>query len=119
MTRNKTLPLTVLTLFLCVLLFLERLTGDVAHALLGLVLIVLLAVHLCRRAAAWRSQKPAIRIVDSLLLALLVGLLLTGLLLHPFHGAMVVKCLHKLFSLLFVVGIVVHVVQHKRNTATK
>lgn len=110
---SKTLLFSI-TLVLCVLLFLQRLTGEVWHAIFGILLIVVSAVHLFRQNAKLKHRTRAIQIIDRMLMALLAILLLTGILLHPLHGALALKIIHKLSAVLFVLGIIAHMVQHKK-----
>ena len=48
-----------------------------------------------------------------LLLGTLAVLMITGILLHPLHGVLIVLILHKLSAVLFVFGLIAHVVQHR------
>lgn len=48
MKLKKEKLLMGIMLVLCVLLFLERLTGEIWHAVFGLALAVIVAVHCCR-----------------------------------------------------------------------
>lgn len=113
-TKYSKLLLSVITLLLCVLLFLQRLTGGIWHAVLGILLIIVATVHLCRQNAKLKHRPRAIQIIDWILIALLAILLLTGILLHPLHGVLALKIIHKLSAVLFVLGIIAHMVQHKK-----
>lgn len=110
--RNKKL-FWVVTLVLCVLLFLERMTGEMIHAVLGVILIVICAIHMNKRFAIRKHRKAAIQAVDWVLAVSLAVLFVTGLLIHPLHGILFIKILHKLSAVLFVLGIIVHLVQHR------
>lgn len=113
-TKYAKLLLSIITLALCVLLFLQRLTGGIWHAILGMLLIIVAAVHLCRQNAKLKYRALSIQIIDWALIALSAILLSTGILLHPLHEVMMLKITHKLSAVLFVIGIIIHLVQHKR-----
>lgn len=105
----------VITLVLCVLLFLERLTGEIAHVVLGMILVVITVAHLCRQMKKMKHQKLPIRVVDQILIAATLVMVFSGIMLHPLHGVMLLKILHKLSAVVFVVGIIIHMVQHKER----
>lgn len=109
------LLLSIITLALCVLLFLQRLTGGIWHAVFGIFLIIIATVHLCRQNVKLKYRSRSIQIIDWALIALLAVLLLTGILLHPLHEVLALKIIHKLSAVLFVFGIIAHMVQHKRT----
>lgn len=114
-TKYSKLFLSVITLILCVLLFLQRLTGGIWHAVLGIILIIISIVHLCRQNAKLKHRTRAIQIIDWALIALLAILFITGMLLHPMHGVLALKIIHKLSAVLFVLGIIAHMIQHKKK----
>lgn len=105
----------VITLVLCVLLFLERLTGEIAHVVLGMILVVITVAHLCRQMKKMKHQKLPIRVVDQILIAATLVMVFSGIMMHPLHGVMLLKILHKLSAVVFVVGIIIHMVQHKER----
>lgn len=105
----------IITLFLCVLLFGERLTGDICHAVLGIVLMILIAAHIGQKIAKLKHKSPYIRLTDWVLMAVTAILFLTGILLHPLQGILIIKILHKLSSVLFILGIILHMVQHRKS----
>lgn len=106
--------MTGLTLLLCVLLFLERLTGQIWHAVLGIALIIFCVVHLCRKNGELKHGKLSVRVVDWALIALLAILFVSGMLLHPFQGVLALKIIHRLSAVLFVLGLITHLVQHRK-----
>lgn len=114
-TIYSKLLLSIITLALCVLLFLQRLTGGIWHAVLGILLIIVATVHLCRQNAKLKYRTRSIQIIDWTLIALLAILLSTGILLHPLHEVLLLKIIHKLSAVLFVIGIIIHMVQHKKS----
>lgn len=107
------------TLLLCVLLFLEHFTGEIWHVVLGVLLVVLMAGHLCRQMVKLRYQKRSVRVADEVLLGALVVLLVTGMLLHPLQGMLGIKLVHKLAAIVFVLGTIGHIVQHRKNGGAK
>lgn len=115
MNSKKERLFMIITLILCVLLFLQRLTGEIWHAVLGLLLIIAMVVHMCRQMVKMKYKKNVIQAVDWMLIGSLAVLFLTGMLLHPLQGMLVLKILHKLAAVLFVLGIIVHMVQHRKR----
>ena len=112
--RKKEL-FTVLTMALCLLLFLQRLTGEICHAILGLFLIGIMAVHLYRQHEKLMYQKVPVQLVDWMILADLAVVLLSGILLHPLREAVVFQIIHKVSSVILVIGVLVHILQHRRS----
>lgn len=115
MRRTKEIMMLVVTLVLCGLLFAERLTGDIWHAVIGVLLIVALTVHICRQSAKIKYQKNGARIVDQVLIGAMIVLFATGMLLHPLQNVLILKILHKLSAVVFVLGIIGHVLQHRTS----
>lgn len=111
-TKYSKLFLAIITLVLCVLLFLQRLTGGIWHAVLGILLIIVAAIHLCKQNAKLKKRSKAIQVIDWALIALLVILFVSGMLLHPLHELLVLKIIHKVSAVLFVLGVIAHIVQH-------
>lgn len=114
MDSKKASLFMIITLVLCVLLFLQHLTGEICHAFLGVLLIIIMVVHMCRQIAKMKYKKNSIRAVDWVLMVSMVVLFLTGMLLHPLQGMPVLKILHELAAVLFLLGIIVHIVQHRK-----
>lgn len=112
--KKKQKIFMVILLAMLVLLFMERLTGEIVHAVLGLALVILVAVHMYRLRETWKHRSMAVRVTDIVLLVLMVLLVLTGILAHPMRDVMAVKILHKLSAVLFVIGVIAHIVQHVR-----
>lgn len=110
---NKNRLFMIITPVLCVLLFLQRLTGGILHAVFGLLLAVMMVVHVCRHMGKFRNKKLSVRVVDVVLMAALAVLVLTGILAHPLHGVLAVKILHKLSAVIFVLAGIGHAVQYK------
>lgn len=114
MNKRKERLFLAITLVLCVLLFAERLTGGIFHAVLGMVMTILVIVHVCAQGKKWKYRKASVRVLDGVLVAASALLLLTGILAHPMHGVLIVKILHKLSAVVFVLGIIAHVIQHRK-----
>lgn len=60
-----------------------------------------------------KNEKRFVQMVNWLLLADLAVAFLTGILLYPFPEVLAVSALHKLSAVLLVLGVIVHLVQHK------
>lgn len=114
MSKKREILFMLITLLLCILLFAERLTGDRLHAVLGLLLVIFMAVHMCRQMKKMKYKKAQIKVVDWALMVSLTVLLVTGILLHPMHGAPALKIIHKLAAVLLVLGIIDHILQHRK-----
>lgn len=112
MKIKKEKLLMAVTLILCVLLFLERLTGQIWHAVFGLALAVIVVMHCCRAWKIMEYRKASFKAVDILLIVVLALLVVTGVLAHPLHDVLAVRIIHKLCAALFVIGIIVHAAQH-------
>lgn len=113
-TKYSKIFLAVIIFALCILLFLQRVTGEIWHTILGILLIIAASVHLCRQNAKMKYKKHSIRLIDWALIAFLAILLLTGILLHPLHEMVILKIIHKLSAAFLVIGIIIHMVQHKK-----
>lgn len=113
MKRKEKIFMAV-TLVFCVLLFLQRLTGEIGHAVLGILLMILVIVHMCRQITKMKHKKMSVQMADWVLMVALAVLFLTGMLLHPLQGALIIKLLHKLAAVIFVLGILVHIAQHRK-----
>ena len=100
-----------ISLILCLLLFGKRLTGEICHAILGMVLSGMTAVHVCRHIGKLKYKKGSVRITDLVMLIALAFVFLSGMLLQ---GTLAVLILHKMSSVIFVIGMIVHVVQHSK-----
>lgn len=112
MKKTKNKIFFAVSLVLCVLLFAIRLTGAKWHVVLGVILTVMMVKHTCTRMARMKKQKTAIRVVDQVLLAALASMFVTGMLIHPLHGMLVAKMVHKLSAVVFVLAMLGHVAQH-------
>lgn len=113
--KRKEKVFMVIMLALCVLLFCQRLTGDILHAVLGVIMTIMIVVHMCRHKGKMKYKKFSIRMFDWILIVAIVVLFLTGMLLHPLGGMFVLKILHKLAAVLFAAAVIGHIVQHVRE----
>lgn len=114
MNKKKEWLLLGVTLVICILLFCERLTGQIVHAVLGVALIAVLAVHIGKQSKKLKYRKASVRWLDMALMAILAVLFVSGMLAHPLHDVLAVKIIHKLAAVLFVLGIIAHVVQYHK-----
>lgn len=109
--KNEKL-LMIMTLVLCVLLFAQRLTGGILHAVFGVLLAVIMGIHMWRQSGKMKYRKTAVCAVDWILAAAIAVVILTGILLHPLQNILAIKIIHKLSAVVFVLGGSVHMVQH-------
>lgn len=112
---NKKKLFVSTSLVLCLLLFLQRLTGEIWHGILGLLFTVIILVHLCMQSRKLKYKTFSIRCVDYMLMVSFAVVVLTGVLLHPLHGVLIINMLHKLSAVFCVLGVIVHVVQHRKG----
>lgn len=119
MSRTREKVFMAVAVVLCVLLFAVRLTGPIWHAVIGVLLTVTVVGHLCKQMAKMKYRNPAIRVVDQILLAATIVMFVTGLLSHPMQGMLVIKLLHKLSAIVFILGTIAHVVQHRAGRKGK
>lgn len=62
-----------------------------------------------------KKKKRYVRLVDRMILIALAVMVLSGILLHPLQGLLAIKILHKISSVFLVVGVIVHVAQHRKE----
>ena len=113
MKKRKEILFILVIVVLCVLLFAKRFTGEIWHAVFGVVLTAMAVAHVYLQIGKMKYKKSSVRLLDYMLLAALSVLLLTGILAHPLHGVPAVKILHKLAALIFVPGLFGHALQHR------
>lgn len=102
------------TILLCVLLFGVKFTGGIWHAVIGVMLVISSVSHICLRMAKMKYRTAKVKIADEVLLAALAVLFVTGMLMHPMQEVLLVKILHKLSGVVFSLGLITHIVQHKK-----
>lgn len=114
---KKNIYLAVVTGILCALLFAIKVTGPAVHVISGILLTVVSVKHLWKRMRALSYMQRGIQIVDWGLMISLVVMFLSGMFLHPMEGILWMKIIHKISSVLFVVFVIVHGVQHIKKNA--
>lgn len=95
----------------CLLLFLQRLTGMGIHAVLGIAVPVVSILHTVKFRKVWKTRTRAQKIWEIVMWAGLAVAFLSGLLMKPFGGFAMVM-IHKLSSVVFVAGLIAHVMEH-------
>ena len=116
---KKNIYLAIVTGILCVLLLAIKLTGPRVHVIGGGLLTVICVKHLWRRMRVLNHMRREVQIVDWVLLVALIAMFLSGILLHPMGDILWIKVVHKLSSVLFIVFVIVHSVQHIKKIAKK
>lgn len=111
---NKKNMFMAITLVLCVLLFLQPLTGEIFHAVLGVFFLIVVGGHVCMKFGKMKYKKRSIQVVDWVIMIALVVLAVSGILIHPLGGMLAVKILHKLSAVIFVLGMIVHMIQYRK-----
>lgn len=113
MSKRKNMLLGLASVLLITALFCVKLTGGLLHMLLGIVLVILMLVHTFKKRERKKYVRGSFNMVDNVLLAAMAVMVISGILMHPLSGLLLVKILHKLSSLVFSMGCIVHVMQHK------
>ncbi len=111
--RRKTAALVVFAVV--VFLFCERITGVPLHIIIGLIFIIVLSFHTWRRRKRMFTCPKTYGITDAVTCIAMLGVLISGLMLKPFKDVMAVLMLHKISSVVFVAGLLVHMRQHVRS----
>ena len=75
----------------------------------------MMGAHVYKQIDKLAYQKPPVQLVDRMLLAVMAVVLLSGILLHPLMEVAAIKLLHKMSSVLLVIGMIVHVIQHRKR----
>ena len=113
--KKSSIVLAFITLILCIVLFAIKATGPVIHIVAGVMLTVVSVSHLWSRIRRMRYMKLSWTIVDIVLIASLMAMFGSGMILHLLRELFVVKIAHKLSSLLFVIVLIVHCIQHLKK----
>lgn len=100
-----------ITSLLCLLLFCKRLTGEVCHVILGMLLSIMIVVHVGRHMRKLKYKKTSVQMVDRMLFFAFTVVFVSGILLHPLQGAFLILILHKISSVVLVLGTIAHVLQ--------
>ena len=106
-----------ISLILCLLLFCKRLTGEICHVILGIILLSMAARHVCRHIGRLKYKRRSVRIMDLVMLIAMAVVFFSGMLLHPLQGSLVILILHKMASVILVIGMIVHVIQHRSSVS--
>lgn len=117
MKERKDKLFWIITFVLCLALFLKRQTGEIVHVFFCVILNSMIGVHIYRHFGKIKYKNKSVRWVDWGLMVALATVFVTGILLHPLQGILLIKILHKLSSVFLITGMVVHVVQHKEKRA--
>lgn len=67
------------------------------------------------RKREWLCQKVSVQFVNRILLAALVVVFFSGILLHPLQQVFAIKMIHKVSSVILVIGVIVHIIQHRKR----
>lgn len=110
--RLKRKLATLATFFVLILLFCVRVTGVHFHMVAGLIFVAVLAIHTITRRR--RILKCPIRwkIADIVCIIATIAVLISGFMIPFFKGSMLATMIHKLSSVILVIGIIVHIFQH-------
>ena len=106
---KKRIIFMVTTLLTCIILFLQRFTAMGIHAIAGLLLLIASMGHTVTYRTVWRKPCTTRKAVELFLWTALSMTTLTGFLLKPFRGEMMVILLHKLSALALVVFLIFHI----------
>lgn len=117
--KKRKMVLSGAVFSLCALLLCVKLTGGALHVLLGTALVVVAGVHMIKNRKRMKGASDSQIFVDRGLTAALVIMILTGLLLHPLGNMLFIKMAHKLSSVVFVLGCIIHMIQHKPGVKKK
>lgn len=101
-----------ITAVLCVLLFMERLTGALVHVILGFVLAAVSLKHVFKKMALMKHMPSLIQWTDAVILTALVVVIVSGMLLHPLGNAFWLVIAHKLSGMVFFLGTMAHAAEH-------
>lgn len=76
---------------------------------------IIIVVHLRKQSRKMKYKTFSIRCVDYVLMVSFAVAFLTGVLLHPLHGVLLIKILHKLSAFFLVLGMIWHLIQHGKG----
>ena len=115
MSKCKVKPLMGVTIAFLLLLFCVKVTGEVIHALLGLAFTGIMIYHMSKQGKKLPYVPKKYRIVDIVLIISLGIICISGVLLHPLNGVLLIKIVHKLASVVLCIALIWHVIQHKKK----
>lgn len=116
--KNANMVLMAAIPVLCILLFLQPVTGSIFHMIVGIALIVVTALHMKGRTKVLTRAASPVRITNWIIIISLVVLFISGLLIHAFDDVLAFSILHKLAAVAFVIGCIAHALQHRRPKKT-
>lgn len=119
MSKTREKILCAVYIVLGALLLCEKLTGGILHAVLGMLLVVITAVHIGVHWKKFGYRTRKIKLLDGILMGAFAVMTVTGILMHPLGSYLAVKILHKLSAVLFLLCIIGHVIQHKDSPSGK
>jgi hypothetical protein len=101
-----------ISIMMCILLFLQKITGLKIHAMISLIFTILIIIHMIKHFKKIKHRTLSICIIDCLLIIFLIGLFISGkMVMH--NDTILLVLAHKLCALLFVLSMIVHCLQHK------
>lgn len=112
MRDKKNMILGIVVIAMCVALFLEPLTGEMVHVVLGILVFITLVGHTCRQIVKIKSKKSAVRLVDEGMMVSLTAAFLSGVLMHPLKNAFALVMVHRLAAVVFAICLIAHIMQH-------
>lgn len=113
MSKRKTWYFTLGTILLFLLLFCVRITGAAIHCILGGILVVISLVHFLGQKKKVPYMQKGMKLLDISLTLVMLLLIVSGVLVHIFSGIFLWKIVHKVSSVLFLLGIILHLWQHR------
>lgn len=113
MKKKKDAIFLIITLILCVVLFLVKLTGLAVHMVAGCLLLIVVVKHVCKNMLKMQYMPKKIKAVDMMLLISILVLFVSGMLAHMWSSIVVIKIIHGLSGIVFFVGVIIHAMQHK------
>lgn len=114
MIKHKEFTFMMISAILCAALFGVKVTGTAVHVLIGLLLGILSTVHLFVKWKKYRFMPANLKRIDQILILSFLIILISGIVSHLTAGMLIIKIIHKLSSLIFCLGLIGHVVQHKQ-----
>jgi|GEM_PF-1803922 len=119
MKQKKMRLITIICAVIMCILFAEKMTGEVVHMVLGLIICLAGIFHVARNMDHIKHMPRGIKVVDYLMCLFLVIMLISGIMIHPlkFSGEnmrllMVCGISHVLGAVFFVILCIIHVIQH-------
>ena len=112
MNKKQMIIFSTAVILLCVILFMERLTGPLVHVLCGVLLCICSIKHILFKIVRIKHMPSMVKLTDEIILVSLVIVAVSGMLMHPLSGAFWLALIHKLSGMVFFLGVIMHIVQH-------